>query len=279
MNPDGSCSTECRKCGAAAVRARARTVAPAPGCRRPPRISPRDSRRRRHSSRSRHGGAAVSRMTASRNTTPQRKSNCRANVSTASGGRGPVRSSNAQRPGAWRGRALRPRPSPRRRLGSSSERRFSNPSAVTRPAATSSHSASSISLASRPVARVRSAKKHAPRDSSAASVSRAACESASRAEGGGPASSHRASSRRKMARGATRVGRMPLRRSVSSRSNAGCGETRPHVTSPEKQSWSKYSGSYWATRRGSTSASHAAAGNSQPCNCLMICNVPSTPWS
>ena len=59
-----------------------------------------------------------------------------------------------------------PRPSPRRRFGSISARRFSKPSAVTRPPAVSSHSASSTSLGRRRVARTRSAKNEAPRAAS-----------------------------------------------------------------------------------------------------------------
>jgi len=52
---------------------------------------------------------------------------------------------------------------PARRLGSMSERRLSNPSAVTRPAATSSHRAVSISAFNFPLPRTMSAKKDAPR--------------------------------------------------------------------------------------------------------------------
>ena len=48
--------------------------------------------------------------------------------------------------------SVRPRPSPRRRLGSISARRLSNPSAVTKPPASNSHRPSSTSLASRPFA-------------------------------------------------------------------------------------------------------------------------------
>ena len=78
------------------------------------------------------------------------------------------RGTSAHRPAECRGRVRRPRPSPRRRLGSISARRFSKPSAVTRPAATSSHNASSVSLGSRLAARARSAKKSARSASSAA---------------------------------------------------------------------------------------------------------------
>ena len=56
------------------------------------------------------------------------------------------------------------------------------------------------------------------------------------------ASSQPASSRRKIASGATRVGRTRRPRPVSpsrSRSNAGCGERRPQLTSPDRQSWSR----------------------------------------
>ena len=137
---------------------------------------------------------------------------------------------------------MRPRPSPRRRFGSISARRFSKPSAVTRPAATSSHSASSTSLASRPVARTRSAKNDAPRCCELLPGPRAPDATAiRRAASAAPSSSHSASSRRKSEIGATRVGRT-RRALVVVVSNAGCGESRPHITSPERQSWSSSSG-------------------------------------
>ena len=136
-----------------------------------------------------------------------------------------------------------PLPSPRRRLGSTRARRFSKPSAVTRPAATSSHNASSTSLASRPVARARSAKNDAPRLLSSASTSRAGCDS--EASGAGWRRGQQPvrvlaqeiwpAARRAWA---ARDARVPS----SSRSKAGCGESRPQITSPERQSSSRYSG-------------------------------------
>ena len=61
------------------------------------------------------------------------------------------------------GDAAFPSPLPDALFGVTSARRFSNPSAVTRPAATSSHSPVSISALSRPVARTMSGKNSAPR--------------------------------------------------------------------------------------------------------------------
>ena len=57
-----------------------------PATKRPPRISPRASMRRSTTSRSRHGGASVSRASRSRKTTPQRSSNWLANASCDAGG-------------------------------------------------------------------------------------------------------------------------------------------------------------------------------------------------
>ena len=71
-------------------------------------------------------------------------------------------SRSAQRPVECRGRCARPRPSPARRLGSIKARRLSTPFAVTKPAATSSQSAVSISDFNRRVPRTRSAKNEAP---------------------------------------------------------------------------------------------------------------------
>ena len=134
-----------------------------PATKRPPRISPRASIRRKGRSRSRHGGARVSRAARSRQTTPQRpgaggrsgppapRGGGRASfvvirrapsrrfrrTPRSTGRRGrparPARphgagspvSSRAHRPAAWRGRAPGPRPSPRRRWDSTSARRLS----------------------------------------------------------------------------------------------------------------------------------------------------------
>ena len=146
-----------------------------PATNRPPRTSPRASMRRSTTSKSRQAGASVSRASRSRNTTPQRSSNWLANASCELDAAAvPAVRNSAHRPAACRGRALRPFPSPRLRFGSTSERRFSKPSAVTNPAATSSQSPSSTSLDSRPVARVRSGKNDAPCCRNAPSTSRAA---------------------------------------------------------------------------------------------------------
>ena len=67
-----------------------------------------------------------------------------------------------------------------RRLGSISERRLSKPSAVTRPAATSSHSAVSTSAFSLPVPRTMSAKNDAPRWRRNSSTCRASVAQATR---------------------------------------------------------------------------------------------------
>ena len=188
--------------------------------------------RRSSTSSSRHGGASVSRASRSRKITPQRASSCRANSGTA-GACSRALSVAQQRPApaAWRGRACRPRPSPRRRLGSIRARRLSKPSPVTSPAATSSHNASSTSLARRPVARARSAKNDAPRRRERFQHLRRAPESVG-APSRPAASSQPASSRRNNASGATRVGRTC--RGASSLSNAGCGDSRPHITSPAR---------------------------------------------
>jgi hypothetical protein len=144
-----------------------------PETKRPPRISPCASLRRSTGSRSRHGGASF-RAPADRGTArPNAPAVDRRRLQRARRLRRRLPGA-AQRPtsSGMRGRASLPRPSPRRRLGSTSDRRFSKPSAVTNPAATSSHSPSSTSLASRPVARTKSAKNDAPRCSICASTSR-----------------------------------------------------------------------------------------------------------
>src|SRR5882762_9908004 len=63
----------------------------------------------------------------------------------------------------WRGRMVRPEPCPERRFGSMRARRLSKPSAVTRPAATSSQSPVSTSALSLPVPLTTSMKNDAPR--------------------------------------------------------------------------------------------------------------------
>ena len=69
-----------------------------PETKRPPRISPCASLRRRTGSRSRQGGASVSRASRSRNSTPQRSSKLIGEGSGAGVGGGQVRSVPHQRP-------------------------------------------------------------------------------------------------------------------------------------------------------------------------------------
>ena len=104
----------------------------------------------------------------------------------------------------------------------------------------------------------RSAKKSARSLSSAASTSRAAWDSESKSSldfflGYQPRRIFPNSN----AIGATRVARIRL---PSPSSNAGCGETRAHMISPERESSSSSSGSYFATRCVRICDSHAAAG-------------------
>ena len=140
--------------------------------------------------------------------------------------------------------------------------------------------ASSTSLARRPVARVRSAKKDAPRFSMRGQHFARRVGKRSLGDGCGVASSQAASSRRKMASGATRVGRTRRPRFSSGRvRKRDAARGVPSSLRPTGTSWSRYSGLYLRHARGRTSGSHAAAANSQPCNCRTICSVPSTPWS
>ena len=119
-------------------------------------------------------GASVSRASKSRNTTPQRASNWPAKDSAILRSRRRVcaaaPSVRRHAAGAPCGPALR-RGGVWDRAARADSR--SRP-AVTRPAATNSHSPSSTSLASRPVARTRSSKNEAPRCSSVRKTSRAA---------------------------------------------------------------------------------------------------------
>ena len=236
-----------------------------PDTKRPPRISPRASMRRSAIKRSRHAGASASRARRSRKIRPHRSRSWRAKASARSSEDGAVcgRSSNAQRPAACLGIFKRELPSPRRRFGSIRARRFSKPSAVTSPAAASSQSASSTWLVSCPVALTNSGRNEAPRRSSASAISRADCDNPF--FWGGESRSHDASSRRNIATGATRVGRMRrFLRLASSSNKDGCGDKRPHITSPDRQRRSSRSGVYRATRRRNTSDSQPAAEISYP---------------
>ncbi len=55
--------------------------------------------------------------------------------------------------------------------------------------------------------------------------------------------------------------------------------SRPHATTPAKQSCSRSAGSYCSTRAGRICCSQAGAGSSSPCNCSITCKTPSRPRS
>ena len=151
-----------------------RSVATASGCancsplnpltNRPPLIVPRASIRRNAHSTSRQGTAMFSRTSRSRNTTPHRTASCSATASASSSGSQSERAAGssdhrpAVRDASWPPRRSRCRPSAvcASDRCANSERTARNPSAVSSPRATPSHSASSISPGSRPVATVRS---------------------------------------------------------------------------------------------------------------------------
>ncbi len=146
-----------------------------PATKRPPRISPRASMRRKTRSSSRHGGSNDSRSTRRRKRIPQRlrstmatssriSSFTNSSAATLEGG-----SINTQRPAsstptvAVVRRRRPPGRSGRRR--SDGTRRARNPvklSELTQPAATSSASADSTCVRSRPVVRMMSSKNDAP---------------------------------------------------------------------------------------------------------------------
>ena len=145
---------------------------------RPPQIVPRASIRRSAHSTSRHGTARFSRASRSRNTTPQRAASCSATASArssgsqSSGGSGSSDHRPAVRELSWLPRRSRRRPGPfciARRANS--VRTARKPSAVIRPRATPSHSASSTSDGSRPVCDSRSGGNSAPRCRSASRTS------------------------------------------------------------------------------------------------------------
>ena len=217
-----------------------------PSTKRPPRISPRSSRRRNASRISRHFGRLDSRTKRSRNTIPYRFKSIQQVASTAR-----LRSSavsvysSAHLPAECLGRAVRPWPCPARRLGSISERRLSKPSAVTIPAATNSHKAVSTSDFSLPVPRTISAKRQAPRCRSQSTTWRAPWLSpiASALSGACRGDIQSASSRTKNVIGATLVGMTRRLPEAESSRVAGCGDSRPHPTAPVRQRWSSHLGS------------------------------------
>ena len=132
-------------------------------CRGPPCGAAPTARR----ARARPGSPGMAR---SRKTTPQRAASCSATASASSSRSGAVagRAAGDQRPvePAPAARMPVPQPAPARGRGRpprrSRERTARNPSAVTRPRATPSHSASSTSAGSRPVTVARSGRNSAP---------------------------------------------------------------------------------------------------------------------
>src|SRR6185437_5283468 len=215
-----------------------------PLIKRPPRISPRSSSRRNEISRSRQRGSMLSRTSSSRKTTPYRSKSTRQTDSIAHPLSSPCGGyCNDHRPALWRGRLLLPLPCPARRLGSIRARRLSKPSAVTRPAATSSHKAVSISAFSLLVPRTISAKNDAPRECRKLSTSRApapsprtSCSAPRCADLMLGSAIHSASSRTKNVMGATLVGTTLRPPPEESSSIAGCGVSLPHPIAPVRHS-------------------------------------------
>ena len=137
-----------------------------PETKRPPRISPRASSLLRICVSSRHLGAIGSRASKSGNRTPYRRSSCRALASTASvtGLGGSSSDHRLYPPRLWDPADLaREDRRPWSEFPLMRCRRVAMPSEVTRPAAASSHSASSTSEGRRPVAAWSSDGKDAPR--------------------------------------------------------------------------------------------------------------------
>ncbi len=221
-----------------------------PSTKRPPRTSPRASRRRSAGNSVRHGGELRSRVQelAEQNAVAAEQHARLALGDFRGVGRDSTPSrSSAQRPtGMSRGERRRPGSARRWRRGwrfssgSSRVRRPAMPSPVTSPEATSSHSASSTSLGRRRMPRAMSARKEAPR----ARRNSNACEAvAERSVGCSSAlagsSSTSRSSRSTKASGADRVGAARRRSRVGSAGSSvatGCASrSRPQATSPARQ--------------------------------------------
>ena len=140
------------------------------------------------------------------------------------------------RPALCRGRRARPLTF---RRGAMSVRRLSKPSAVTTPAATSSHRAVSTSALSLPVPRTISAKKDAPRCLRNSNTCRAPSlkpRASGRSANGSCGDIQSASSRTKNVIGATLVGMTRRLPELESSSVAGCGDSRPQPTAPVRHS-------------------------------------------
>ena len=217
----------------------------------PPRIVPRASMRRSAHSTSRHGTVNVSRTRRSRNTTPHRASSCSASASASSSASSVAETAGTidHRPAARAGPRLPARRSRGRcddraeALPYSSARRASNPSEVTNPRATASHSAPLISAGSRRCAAARSAANRAPRvrrASTTSCVSRAPGSSGVRVPRVA-CSSHGRSSRTATVIGVAREV-VPPRRGAASSEPSLRTERRPHATSPARHRSSSHAG-------------------------------------